>query len=1124
MVFYLAKKRASTFFRVIAVFSLIAFAAAVLAAYFPRSSRASALPYMLAADELIELSSDSELPLLRGLQVNQRKPFQFKFIIEEGSQNMEKEEFKKESERLVKYFLSVLTIPKEDLWVNLSLYEGDNMVPAGLGKTEMGKDLLGQDYVLKQLLASLTYPEGPLGKRFWKRIYQRAHTLFGTADIPINTFNKIWIILEKAVVYENGSRAFIKNARLKVMLEQDYLALKNNLDNPKIKTDALEENKTRDINNFSSRIMKKMILPVIEEEINHGKNFAYLRQIYYSLILAVWFKNKLRQFSDVSLQGKAGNILEKIYINKKKTKGIGAKDKKIKEKIYNQYVKAYKKGVYNYIRKDYDSLSGQYIQRRYYSGGFDGKNIESVLDIRSLSQSQMEKASDLLSSARKVAIELFPFSSAREPAGGTKLQKAASSGIKINRIKKRILPLIFGAVIGLSPLIQAGQAAAGISGVVVQQEDKNKKIKSLAEKVFSGKADSLKVIEELNWMANSGNSLARETLKKTRFHVIRDPSYSREEKEESVRGLIEWYNIKILKSLKEDIEEIYRRNPSQAGVFGDVLKWLEADEQFFAGKKEISRLQNLPENKKQLKQALFSCLAAAAEIPFFGKKTQESIIFRIMMFADIKPSISAGGGANGLLEVNRGFLRELKENIKNGPEIFNATMLHEMGHIYIENKGIENKDFYRETLHELFAYLFALAVYQNEAKFEEAGLYLEFIKKHNIDLFKTKKNEPHTLATKWINELNQNTNWFYFLDAFEKKIKGLKDAGIEELEKTVKNTATDLLSSSSPLASGLKKNQKSFSSQRLFYSQIRRYIEQNKPDIIGFGERHYSRASSGEPCLEKFGRDILPFLVEAGYKDFIIEHLFEGIPGEEWEYVKKNKKLNSQMTPQFALNAELVPGFEPFIIQVAGLDVSFYGCGNEKMGQKKMQGQAEEIINDTIQENIERLRNQGKKAVVYSGFGHSEIDAGKAGINSRVNFGKKLFQQVGGRYLAVQLVEPNDAFFKLEMVGLQHRNGEFIKEAEEGQYKLFSYNSKGEHSIYAVYPEARKNKKSIESPASESRKTPAVKGGIDLNPEELNLETKGGGIIFPDTDIPFDIQNFQGFSFRITRIEPLQSE
>ena len=38
-----------------------------------------------------------------------------------------------------------------------------------------GRDLLAQDYLLKQLAASLMYPEDELGKEFWGRVYQKAN-------------------------------------------------------------------------------------------------------------------------------------------------------------------------------------------------------------------------------------------------------------------------------------------------------------------------------------------------------------------------------------------------------------------------------------------------------------------------------------------------------------------------------------------------------------------------------------------------------------------------------------------------------------------------------------------------------------------------------------------------------------------------------------------------------------------------------------------------------------------------------------------------------------------------------------------------------------------------------------
>ena len=109
--------------------------------------------------------------------------------------------------------------PSEDLWVNLSPYEKDRIIPNAFGQTEMGRDLLAQDYILKQLTASLMYPEDDLGKEFWERVHAKAYEQYGTTDIPMNTFNKVWIVPEKALVYESGDSAFILESRMKVMLE-----------------------------------------------------------------------------------------------------------------------------------------------------------------------------------------------------------------------------------------------------------------------------------------------------------------------------------------------------------------------------------------------------------------------------------------------------------------------------------------------------------------------------------------------------------------------------------------------------------------------------------------------------------------------------------------------------------------------------------------------------------------------------------------------------------------------------------------------------------------------------------------------------------------------------------------
>ena len=163
--------------------------------------------------------------ILKGIRVHSDNPFLFDFILDNGNTGVEGKNLKNEATKLIKYFLTSLTTPENDMWVNLSPYEKDRIVPEKFGETGMGRDLLAQDYLLKQLTASLLYPENKLGKIFWDKVYDQAYRQYGTTDIPVDTFNKVWIVTDKAVVYENSQNhsAFVTDSHLKVMLEEDYL-------------------------------------------------------------------------------------------------------------------------------------------------------------------------------------------------------------------------------------------------------------------------------------------------------------------------------------------------------------------------------------------------------------------------------------------------------------------------------------------------------------------------------------------------------------------------------------------------------------------------------------------------------------------------------------------------------------------------------------------------------------------------------------------------------------------------------------------------------------------------------------------------------------------------------------
>jgi len=342
------KFSAITFFK---VFLIVAFLSNFM---LPSISYGQEVDLNLPAPSKIKPNSKPFNPaIIRAITIDPNDPFLFDFIIDKGDTNLNPEAFEAETQKLVKYFLAALTIPESDLWVNLSPYEQDAMVSPVLGVTELGKDLLIKDYYLKQVTAAMTNPNTPTGKKFWELAYAKAQELYGNTNVPINTFSKVWIVPDKAVVLEKDGSAFIAESYLKVFLDQDYNAVKHNLDNKEIGTDKLGTQKTQDINNFSAQIMKEVVLPEIEKEVNVGENFAAVRQIYASAILATWYKTRLKE-----------SILGKLYADQNKVAGVNAEDMDAGEKIFEKYTAALKTGAYNMIKQDYDLSSQKVVQRK----------------------------------------------------------------------------------------------------------------------------------------------------------------------------------------------------------------------------------------------------------------------------------------------------------------------------------------------------------------------------------------------------------------------------------------------------------------------------------------------------------------------------------------------------------------------------------------------------------------------------------------------------------------------------------------------------------------------------------------------------------------------------------------
>lgn len=326
-----------------------------------------ALPIFKGPGVMMTLSNVYQPVMLSGLVIDPQHPFDLDFIVDPGDTQLENDAFSQEAQRLIRFFLTALTVPEKEQWVNLSPYESDRIIPQQLGFTEFGRQMLAQDYLLKQLTASLMNPDEKSGQVFWDQVRKQIQERYGETDIPADTFNKVWIVPDSARIVEQGQKVFIVDNHLRVMLEEDYQALRQAGQAHKVNGLPMESRIPGSFENMApvygraevvSEIVREVIIPELEREVNQGAHFAPLRQLFNSMLLATWFKVTLRE-----------SILGQGYANQNKISGTGEQDPSYPQRIYEQYLNAYTDGVVDMIREEYDPVRQQIIPRKYFSGG-----------------------------------------------------------------------------------------------------------------------------------------------------------------------------------------------------------------------------------------------------------------------------------------------------------------------------------------------------------------------------------------------------------------------------------------------------------------------------------------------------------------------------------------------------------------------------------------------------------------------------------------------------------------------------------------------------------------------------------------------------------------------------------
>jgi cellobiose phosphorylase len=276
----------------------------------------------------------------------------FKILLDKGDlKNLKASELENSTKTLLSYFLIGVTLPDSMFWVNLRPDSEDQIIDQYLEKTDIGKILLEADLQLKKDTAAMTSPATPEGKEYWDKLYKKAADLYGYDNVTIPTLTRPWIVPGEIIVRESKDSAYVYKATLKVMLEQDYL--KNS------STYNFQDTRSKALNEYSSQLIRELIIPKLTKEVNSSKRYAPLRQVYYSLILSRWFK--------LRFTGKTGTYAS--LINAKDLTNLISKESWSKTEYFNQYKKSFQAGEYN-IKEPVYTPTGQII-RSYFSGGIN---------------------------------------------------------------------------------------------------------------------------------------------------------------------------------------------------------------------------------------------------------------------------------------------------------------------------------------------------------------------------------------------------------------------------------------------------------------------------------------------------------------------------------------------------------------------------------------------------------------------------------------------------------------------------------------------------------------------------------------------------------------------------------
>ncbi len=261
-----------------------------------------------------------------------------------------------------------LALTPDKFWVNLNPDEPDRIIDSQLAKTDAGRIMLQADLQMKKTTARLIHPDTSLGKQYWQQLGNINNSQGCLAF-------RQWIVPAPATIREDGDGIYIQDAPLQVKLESQSFQ-SNGVSGMR----AFCSPQNQSIQTRNESLLRRLILPRIEQAVNEAPEYAELRRVYRSRVAAEWYrqrnKSQIATYRDV--------------VKHNDISSLPAHQDWSPRQVFNQYVNSIKKGEFHVV---HERREGNMIYTKTYIYG--GVNFTNVFFKKLNSTDFQEQWSDL---------------------------------------------------------------------------------------------------------------------------------------------------------------------------------------------------------------------------------------------------------------------------------------------------------------------------------------------------------------------------------------------------------------------------------------------------------------------------------------------------------------------------------------------------------------------------------------------------------------------------------------------------------------------------------------------------------------------------------------------------------